>query len=373
MVALTVCSAGVLAAGVTATAAAFAASPKQASPSAIAQRLTVGQLAGQRVIYSYSGLTPPPALLNRIRAGKAAGVVFFASNIASAAQLHTTVGELQQAAEQSPIKEPLLMMLDQEGGEVNRLPGAPTRSEKAIGESPDAGLLAAGAGNAAGANLRAAGINVDLAPVLDVYREAGNFIDQADRSYSMSAATAGSLGTAFITHLQRAGVAATAKHFPGLGAATTDENTDEGPVTLDQPLSQIRGTDEAPYRAAIPAGVKLVMLSWAVYPALDRSLPAGFSPTVVNQELRKRLAFKGVTITDALGAGAVTRFGSYRTRGVLAARAGDDLVLAAGSGRLGEGVAALNGITRALTTGSLPRAAAQKAAARVISLRASLS
>ena len=195
--------------------------------------------------------------------------------------------------------------------------------------------------------------------MLDVYREPGNFIDQAERSYSMNPATTGQLGSAFITHLQDTGVAATAKHFPGLGAATTDQDTDAGPVELDQPLKQIRQVDEQPYRAAIPAGVRLVMLSWAVYPALDPSMPAGFSPTVVGTELRKRLAFRGVTITDSIGAGAITRFGSYRTRGVLAARAGDDLILCSTTdprgNRPGVGVAVLNGITRALTTGSLGR------------------
>ena len=346
------------------------------SPSAIAKRLTLRELAGQRVIYSYAGLQPPPSLLKLIAAGEAAGVIFFGSNITSGPQLRATVDELQQAAQQSPVHEPLLMMLDQEGGLVNRLPGAPIRSEKTIGESADGAQLAAGAGNAAGTNLRAAGINVDLAPVLDVYREPGNFIDHYERSYSMDPATAGRLGSAFITHLQDSGVAATAKHFPGLGAATTKQDTDAGPVELDQPLKQIRQVDEAPYRAAIPAGVRLVMLSWAVYPALDPAMPAGFSPTVVGTELRRRLGFSGVTITDSIGAGAITRFGSYRNRGVLASRAGDDLILCSttdpGGNRPGVGVAVLNGITRALTTGSLGRAAARQAAARVIGLRASL-
>ena len=95
-------------------------------------------------------------------------------------------------------------------------------------------------------------------------------------------------------------VAATAKHFPGLGAATASQDTDTGRVTLNVSLSDLRGIDEAPYTSAMSAGVKLVMCSWAVYPALDASLPAGLSPTIVGGELRSRLGAGGVTITDAL-------------------------------------------------------------------------
>src|SRR5258708_23439129 len=112
------------------------------------------------------------------------------------------------------------------------------------------------------------------------------------------------LGADFITAQQRAGVAATAKHFPGLGAAATAQDTDNVPVTLSQPASVIRNTDELPYKAAIATGVRLVMVSWAVYPALAPGRPAGFSSVIIVGELRQRLGVKGLTITDALEAGA---------------------------------------------------------------------
>ena len=101
-------------------------------------------------------------------------------------------------------------------------------------------------------------------------------------------------------------MAATAKHFPGLGSATTTQNTDNGPVTLTVSLAKLRTIDELPYPAAVAAGVKLVMVSWAIYPALDAKRPAGLSPAVIGQELRGRIAFTGVTITDALEAGALS-------------------------------------------------------------------
>src|SRR5262249_52362285 len=150
----------------------------------------------------------------------------------------------------------------------------------------------------AAANLRGVGMNVNLAPVLDVYREAGDFDDQFGRSYSMKPAVVSALGANMIKAQQAGKGAATAKHFPGLGAATAAQNPDVGPVTLHLSLAAIRGIDEAPFKAAISAGVRLVMLSWAVYPAIQ-ARPAGLSPKVVQGELRNRLKFTGVTITDA--------------------------------------------------------------------------
>jgi len=336
-------------------------------------RLSIAQLAGQRIIYAYSGLNPPASLIAAIRAGQAAGVILFGPNVSSSGQIRAVVRELQRDSASSPVHAPLLILADQEGGEVRRLPGAPVLSERQIGEAANAPLLAREAGTGAGRDLAAAGINVNLAPVLDVFRQPGNFIDQFQRSYSNNPQRVAELGSAFIAAQQRLGVAATAKHFPGLGAATKDQNTDQGPVTLDLSLRQLRAVDEAPYRGAIAAGVKLVMTSWAVYPALDPRLPAGLSPTVIQRELRGRLRYQGVTITDTISAGALSRFGSLAHRAVLAAQAGADLIICAATNpddnTPAQGLAVLSGIALALAHGQLSQAAAQQAAARVLALR----
>src|SRR5215468_8971058 len=188
------------------------------------------QLAGQRVISSYPGLTPPTSLFNDIAAGNTAGVIFFGENISSPSQIAGVVIQLRQAQASSPIQVPLLLMTDQEGGQVRRLPGAPTMSEKQIGQSSDPAGAAAAAGTGAGQNLASVGMNVNLAPVLDVYYKAGNFIDQYQRSYSKDPTIVLQCGQAFIAAQQATGVAATAKHFPGLGSATRSQNTDLRPV-----------------------------------------------------------------------------------------------------------------------------------------------
>jgi beta-N-acetylhexosaminidase len=347
--------------------------PSPAPTPSAAITLSPEQMAGQRVIYSYTGLTPPASLLWLIGHGEAAGVVFFADNISSDAQIAMVIRTLKQAdaSPQNPVGAPLLLMTDQEGGQVRRLPGAPLFSEKQIGESAGPAAAATWAGTGAGRNLRAVGMNVNLAPVLDVYRQTGDFDDQLGRSYSTSPDVVSELGADFIRAQQSQGVAATAKHFPGLGAAARSQNTDAGPVTLTLSSSTIRSVDESPFRAAIAAGVKLIMASWAVYPSLDGSRPAGLSSVVVQGELRRRLGYHGVTITDSLKAKALLAFGTFADRAELAAGAGMDLILCA-KGHVSEGEQAMNGLERGYLDGTLSRSEFQASLQRVIDLRYSL-
>jgi beta-N-acetylhexosaminidase len=303
------------------------------------------QLAGQRVIYSYPGLTPPANLLQHIRDGEVAGVIFFKENIAGLDQIRSVTAQLAAANAQSPVKAPLLLMTDQEGGQVRRLPGAPVLSEKQIGQSADSVAAAEEAGTTAGENLRGAGMNVNLAPVVDVYRTPGDFLDQYQRSYSQNPATVAVLS-------------------PGLGSATTQQNTDLGPVTLNASLSTLRNVDEAPYTA----GAKLVMLSWAVYPALDGTRPAGLSRAVIQDELRGHLGYTGVTVSDAIEANALQAYGTAGQRGVLAAQAGIDLLLCSARD-VKQGEDSVTAMVDALNSGQLDPGVFNAAAQRVTALR----
>jgi len=348
-----------------------AAAPARHTRTGFAAGLTNMQLAGQRVIGSYPGLTPPTSLFTDISSGQVAGVIFFGENISSETQIAGVITQLRQAQAQSPVQVPLLLMTDQEGGLVRRLPGQPVQSEKQIGQSSDPAAAAAAAGTGAGQNLAGVGMNVNLAPVLDVYYKTGNFIDQYQRSYINNPAVVSECGQAFITAQQQTGVAATAKHFPGLGSATKNQNTDNGPVTLTVSLTKLHTIDEVPYPAAVGAGVKLVMVSWAIYPALDAKLPAGLSPIVIGQELRGRNTFTGVTITDALEAGALGAFGTTGQRAVAAAGAGMDLILCSARD-VSQGEAATAALATALASGQLDPAAFNAAVNRVTALRAGL-
>jgi beta-N-acetylhexosaminidase len=366
---------GVLFATPDSTAAVLLAA-SQAVESAAAAAMMPRQLAGQRVIYAYSGLTPPASLLSLIRDGDVGGVIFFGDNYQSKSQLTAAIQELEAAdrAATNPARAyPLLLMTDQEGGYVKRLPGAPQESEKWIGaRSTVAGRAyqAKLAGSGAAATLLSYGLNVNLAPVLDVYRAPGDFDDQYERSYSTNPRVVSALGADFIRAQQGGGVAATAKHFPGLGAATASENTDEVPVTINLSKTTLRSDDEYPYQAAIGANVDLVMVSWATYPHLGSSLPAGLSSIIVQGELRGRLNFQGVTITDAIGAGALAAYGSDQNRALRAAEAGMQLILASDS--LSQGTQCLDALAAGYRNGSLPSASFRATVTQILMLRASL-
>ena len=241
-----------------------------------------------------------------------------------------------------------------------------------MGQSLHPVATARSMGTGAALDLLDAGINCNLAPVLDVFRQAGNFDDRFGRSYSMDPVACGQCGAASISSQQKLGVVTTAKHFPGLGAATVDQNTDLGPVVLDVSKSDLRSIDELPFRYAVDAKVDMVMTSWATYPALDPDLPAGISPTIVQGELRQRLAYRGVTITDAIEAGALQAFGDTGQRAVRAAAAGMDIVLCSARDTT-QGQDAVDALQAAVADGQLDGGEAGDALERVLALRRRLA
>ncbi|KFY40951.1 hypothetical protein V494_03264 [Pseudogymnoascus sp. VKM F-4513 (FW-928)] len=329
-------------------------------------------LAAHHVIHSYPGLTPPSSLLDLTRQGKVGGIIFFGENVDD--NLPAVVESFQTAYSQSPGYNglPLLMVTDQEGGQVRRLPGGPELSAKEVGQSADPGAAATQAGKDAASALKAYNMNGNLAPVLDVFRKAGDFTDNFERSFGNTSALVSECGSAYITSQQAAGVLAAAKHFPGLGAAPKDANTDVKPVTINLTLNQLRTVDEAPYKGAIAAGVDMVMASWALYPALDAKNPAGMSVAWVQGELRQRLGFTGVTITDAIEAGSLKAFGNDANRGVLAAAAGMDILLASGRNAT-QGEAIVNELVKALGDGRLSESDFGKGTARILAMRKKLA
>src|SRR5436305_1093954 len=183
--------AALLAALLAGAASTHAVSGGTPAPAPAPPALTTRQLVGQHMIYSYGGVSPPPALERRIRGGEAAGVILFGRNIASRARLRATIARLQALPRPAGLRAPLLVMIDQEGGFVKRLSGAPSRSPAAIGRSGSA-ALARREGAATARNLRAVGVNVDLAPVLDVARP-GSFQERLERSYSRDPAKVAAL------------------------------------------------------------------------------------------------------------------------------------------------------------------------------------
>jgi beta-N-acetylhexosaminidase len=227
--------------------------------------------------------------------------------------------------------------------------------------------LARRQGAATARNLRGVGVNVDLAPVLDVGRP-GSIMRRQHRSFSSSPTRVARIAGAFARGLSGGRVAATGKHFPGLGAAR--ENQDLRPNRIELSLGRLRAVDERPYSApALAPRLGLVMLSSAVYPALSGS-PAVFSRRVVTGELRGHAGFHGVSISDALDAAAMARYGSAGNRALRAAKAGVDLLLYSETNT--GGAAATDALVAAVRSGALSRKALRDGTRRALALRAKL-
>lgn len=272
---------------------------------------------GQMIVSRVDGASASAELLARVRSGEIGGVILFSENTsAGPAAVFALVRQLQRAASAGG-QPPLLVMTDQEGGEVRRLSWAAPRPAPAAMTSS---ATAAAEGQAAGAALRQVGINLDLAPVADVERVPGSFL--GSRAFGRSASTVTERVCAFAAGLTSAGVGYTLKHFPGLGRATG--NTDLGPVAIEAPTEALRA-DYEPYLQCGSGPGAVVMVSNAIYPTLPSgSVPAVLAPQTYHTELLIATQRPAPTISDDLQAAALARQTSVAVR---AAKAGLDLLM----------------------------------------------
>ena len=316
------------------------------------------KLLGQRIMVGMNGTAASSSLLSAVRSGRVGSVILFAANIVSRSQLQALTGSLQHAARQGR-NPPLLIAVDQEGGQVKRLPAGPPDLSPPQMAASGSVAVASREGRATGNYLKGLGINMDLAPVADVPTFGGAFIWTQGRAFSFNPSTVATYATAFAVGVQSAHVAATAKHFPGVGSASVD--TDNKLDVLRPSAAQLAGA-LTPYRSLIPRGIDAIMLSTAAFPAYDPSrTPTALSRRIVQEVLRGTLRFGGVTITDALG----TPTGhDETTAGTIAARAGADILLYTDAAP-GE----LSALQSELHSGRLSLSEAQASYARILALK----
>jgi beta-N-acetylhexosaminidase len=316
------------------------------------------RIAGMKLVVRWDG-APNAGLEQRIRNGEVGGVIVFPpAGGLDPADLGAAAHQLQRSAARVG-QPPVPVMIDQEGGAVKRFPeGPPSVGAPAMKTS----AKAREEGLATGKYLGHAGINVDLAPVLDVAAPGSAL---ADRSFGSQPSEVTNLGLAFVHGLESGGVAATAKHFPGLGRSTL--NTDTSPSRVDASKAELQ-MDLEPFAAAAEAGVPLVMAGLAAYPALGIDEPAALSSRAIEVLLRKRLGYDGVVITDDLGAQAVASSSAAPEAALRAAAAGSDLLLFA----LNPDPPVLDALVKAAGTKRLPLTPLRESCARITALRESL-
>ncbi|MEW5981582.1 MAG: beta-N-acetylhexosaminidase [Acidobacteriota bacterium] len=276
---------------------------------------------GQCVMLGFSGPSVPPELRSLARDFDLGGVVLFSRNVEEPEQIAELSAECARLSDDPP----LWVGIDQEGGRVARLRGAFTRWPAAhvLGRSGSDALVRRFAA-ALAREMRAVGITLNFAPVLDVLSNPRNAVI-GDRAFGADAAMVARLSAAFIEAFQAEGVAACGKHFPGHGDTFADSHV-EVPVVEHGP-DRLRSVEYLPFRAAVEAGVSAMMTSHLLVPALDETWPASQSAAITRGELRERLGFRGVVLTDDLCMKACSARWDVPSAAVRAVVAGHDAVL----------------------------------------------
>jgi beta-N-acetylhexosaminidase len=344
-----------------------AAQPAQTRPptpaeyaATLADRLSLDDALGQMMMVQFTGLEPTPDVIQMVNQQGAGGVLFFGGNIATADQIRATTAQLQQIA---PV--PLLLAVDQEGGPVNRF-------QSIAGDLPAAATLATPADATARGRqdsdiLHRYGFNLDLAPVVDVGTANPEL---AGRTFGDAPDRVATMAGAYLSGLQASGsVAGTLKHFPGLGATVTDPHI--GLPILNRSRADWEASDLTPYRLLLKrGGVRAIMVTHEMVPAVDAGLPASLSPAVVTGVLRKELGFEGVIVTDSLYMGALNVRWSIPQAAVLAVEAGSDVLIGPYNPQIVSDTR--DALKQAVASGAISRERIMASARRILTLKIQL-
>jgi len=272
----------------------------------------------------FDGHIPNDHAKRLIRDFRVQSLILFKRNVDTPAQVADLVRELQGLALAAGYARPLLIAIDQEGGRVQRLraPWTVWPPIRRLGDMGSESLTRRMAESIA-SELKACGIGLDFAPVVDVDTNPANPII-GDRSFGRDPEQVGKLAVAFIEAMQGAGIAACAKHFPGHG--DTDQDSHLVLPVVQHSRSRLEDIELRPFKKAIAANVATIMTAHLVVLELDEKVPATLSPAVVTTLLRNELGYKGVVVADDLEMKAVSANWPYAISAVLAAKAGCDLL-----------------------------------------------
>jgi beta-N-acetylhexosaminidase len=321
-----------------------------------AKAMPLERQIGEVLMIAFKGPGVPSYATRALKEGRAAGVILFRGNAGTAAEMRDVIATVQRAAGGRA-----LVAVDQEGGSIRILPWAAPVPSQGAQATPQTAQAQA---ELTRRDLAAVGVNVNLAPVADVATP-GSTMD--GRSFPGGTEEVAAAVGAAVRGYRGGRVAATIKHFPGIG--TAERNTDDVSVTLSSPRAALNSRDLPPFVAGIKAGVPIVMASHATYPALDAKRIASQSPAILTRLLRKRLGFKGVVITDSMEAAASLKTGPIEVAALRSIAAGADLLLLTGPGSFPR-------VSKQLLVGAHRsarfRARIAEAAGRVIALKRSL-
>ena len=303
-------------------------SQQVARVNALMSRMTIDQKAGQVFLVFFRGAAVSRELVAMIRDQSIGGLVLFniTGNLQTLPQAASLIAGAQAQAVASGAGVALFVAVDQEGGDVTRLPAGATRfpSNMALGATGST-EHARRVAEITARELRAVGVNMNLAPVLDVNDNADNPVIGV-RSFGSSPDLVAKLGVAMLGAYRDEGIVAVAKHFPGHGGTADDSHLVLPVVRRDE--AGLWATELAPFRAAIQAGLDAVMTAHVVFPAFesDETLPATLSSKVLGGLLRDRLAYDGLIVSDSITMNAIDGNREPLDAVLAAFRAGVDVI-----------------------------------------------
>ncbi len=303
---------------------------------------------GRLLVVGFSGTSPPEDLFGFASRWGLGGVILFRRNTRSAGQVRRLVQDLRRGLSRADPGSPCLVLVDQEGGRVERIrdgvPRLPPAREMA--REPLERFRARVEAQARA--LKALGIDVNLAPVCDVIRPGESGVI-GDRSFGDDPVCVAERAALHVRATLAAGLLPSAKHFPGHGAASADSHRTLPEVSLGRP--ELDRCDLVPFRAAIRAGVPLVMAGHLSFPRVAPG-PATLSAHWLRNVLRLQLGFGGAVISDDMEMGALARAGPPERTAAAAVTAGCDLLI---YGRVLRADIPLEEVAQGLAEG-LPRA-----------------
>jgi beta-N-acetylhexosaminidase len=328
--------------------------------SAGVDRMSLGQMVGQMFMISMGGTQPDYYINKMIRERNIGGVLLFGHNMESEAQTEALTGSLQELSMRTEPSIPLFIAVDHEGGEISRAPWvAPQPTAVRVGARGDPAHARAIA-EEMGRELLRAGVNTDLAPVVDT----GFGAAIGMRSFGEEPELVAEMGAAAVEGFEAAGVVSAAKHFPNHGAASTDSHNSLPVVNHD--LATLRTYDLPPFEAAIEAGVPMVMVGHLVYPAIDSGRPASLSPEAIGM-LRGELDFDKVVVTDDLAMAGAKGGGPPARAAVEAVKAGADLLIISSPPQ--QQADAYEAVVAAVESGEIPRERIEASVGRILKVK----
>ncbi|MBI4341268.1 MAG: beta-N-acetylhexosaminidase [Candidatus Omnitrophica bacterium] len=324
--------------------------------------MSLEETIGALLAVGFEGTAASAELLAALQRTRAQSLVVFSRNFTSPEQFTALIRDLEEG-----LGRRLLVMVDHEGGRIIRFSSGVTRFADPLSLERTHGPKAIEQqGTTEAEELQRLGISVNLAPCVDVLVEGSDPVI-GDRSYGSDPQRVTELSVARIRGLQSHGVAACAKHFPGLGSVPRDPHKVLPTIRLD--LATMQQVHLAPFQAAISARVAAIMSSHVCYPGLGDpgGLPATFSARLIRELLRRRMGFSGAILTDDLEMGALRSFGSVGEAAVRAAEAGHDMLLICSN--LAAAEEALSSLHRACQAGRLALSELEASAFRIKELR----